>query len=175
MGRERFEHWLKLRPAKKLGDGDHLLFHHALRCICQRCGRLLDWECPEDVSNIITECCGISYRLVPWTVKVEVEDLSSRPILPKMEGSDYADPDTDLSQRLIGEPRAIESKITGGLSEAQKALARPSRPAGHLSEPRTYTLPAKKPIPPQTLNRKQVRRCSTCREIGHDRRKCPTN
>jgi hypothetical protein len=34
---------------------------------------------------------------MPWTVKVEVKDISSRPILPKMEGSEYCDPNTDLA------------------------------------------------------------------------------
>jgi hypothetical protein len=61
------------------------------------CGRLLDWECPDGVSYTETECCGLRYKLQPWTIKVHVEDVSSRPILPKMEGSDYADPDLALT------------------------------------------------------------------------------
>jgi hypothetical protein len=85
------------RPAKKLETGDHLTYEHALRCLCQMCGRLLDWECPDGVSYTETECCGLLYRLQPWTVKVRVDDVSSRPILPKMEGSEYPDPETVLT------------------------------------------------------------------------------
>ena len=102
MGEERFERFVRVRPSKKLENGDHLLFHHALRCVCQRCKRLLDWESYKDDSATETECCGMRYRLLPWTVKIEVEDISSRPLLPKMPGSEYSDPDIDLKSGLIG-------------------------------------------------------------------------
>lgn len=100
MGEERFERLVRIRPSKPLVDGDHLLFHHALRCLCAGCGKLLNWECPKDDSATETECCGMRYRLLPWTVKVEVEDISSRPILPPMAGSNYADPDFDLKSNM---------------------------------------------------------------------------
>lgn len=95
-GEDRFDRLVQQRAPKKLEQDDLLLYEHALRCHCQLCGRLLDWECHKDVSYTETECCGLRYRLQPWTVKVHIEDVSSRPILPKMEGSDYADPSTDL-------------------------------------------------------------------------------
>ena len=102
MGQERFDRLVRIRPSKPLVDGDHLLFHHALRCLCQMCGRLINWDCHQDDSATEAECCGLRYRLLPWTVKVGVEDISDRPLLPTMEGSNYSDPDTDLKSRLIG-------------------------------------------------------------------------
>ena len=92
IGKQRFDRFIKIRPSKPLKDKDHLLFHHALMCKCQKCERLLDWNCDENDSTTITECCGLAYRLLPWTVKVEVTDVSSRPIISKMAGSNYPDP-----------------------------------------------------------------------------------
>ena len=142
MGRDRFERLLKQRPAKKLTDGDHLLYHHALRCLCQRCGRLLDWDCPEDLSYTITECCGMEYRLMPWTVKAEVKDISCRPVLPKMKGSDYSDPNVDLSKQLIGELNTIETITAKPLSAAQGGLGGAfPEPSETIQEPRTIIIP----------------------------------
>jgi hypothetical protein len=95
-GEDRFDRLVQQRAPKKLEAGDLLLYEHALRCHCQMCGRLLTWENAENVSYTETECCGLLYRLQPWTVKVHVEDVSSRPILPKMPNSCYSDPATDL-------------------------------------------------------------------------------
>jgi len=93
------------RPPEKLEDGKHMLYGHALRCFCKLCGALLNWECPEDISYTETECCGFSYRLQPWTVKVRIEDVSSRPVLPQMEGSDYSDPAYEFpKEQIIGLP-----------------------------------------------------------------------
>lgn len=96
-GASRFDRLVQQRPAKKLEAGDHLTYEHALRCLCQMCGRLLDWECQDGVSYTETECCGLLYRLQPWTVKIHVEDVSSRPVIPKMEGSEYPDPEAVLT------------------------------------------------------------------------------
>lgn len=95
-GSGRFERLANQRPPKKLEEGDHLLYEHALRCYCKMCGSLLNWDSPADASHTETECCGLAYKLIPWTIKVQIEDVSSRPILPKMAGSDFSDPTVDL-------------------------------------------------------------------------------
>lgn len=191
IGRDRFEKLLKQRPSKKLKDGDHLLYHHALRCLCQYCGKLLDWDCPADLSYTISECCGVEYRLMPWTVKIETIDISSRPILPKLKGSSYSDPSLDLSEHLVGNHNAIASTIARPLSTLQRGLGTPT-PTTHVSEPRTYVIPAKGYLIPTstpqvpeptilaveanstTKSNKRSRRCSICKKTGHNRRKCPT-
>jgi hypothetical protein len=128
MGRERFEQIYRQRPAKKLEDGDHLMFQHALRCLCKMCGKLMEFECPEDIAYLEAECCGLRYRLKPRTVHVLIEDVSSRPILPKVEGSDYSDPDYDLGSQLQGELKTIETTTGGKLSQAQMDLGKPMPP-----------------------------------------------
>jgi len=157
-GARRFDRLMHLRAAKKLKEDETLLYEHALRCFCNLCGGLLNWSCPKDISYTETECCGLLYRLQPWTVKVWIEDVSSRPILPKMSGSNYADPDFAFSSAQI---------------------------VGSVSEPRTIVIPAKNYAPPtkppqvprppglKPPTKKKVRKCGICRKPGHTRRKCP--
>jgi len=106
-GAERFNRLLHQRASERLEDGKHMVYDHALRCLCKLCGRLLDWDSPEDISYTETECCGLLYRLQPRTVIVRIEDVSSRPILPKMAGSSFSDPNFVFSRHLIDEPKAI--------------------------------------------------------------------
>ena len=120
-GARRFDRLLQERAPKKLEQGDQLLYEHALRCLCNRCGRLLDWHCPEDASYTETECCGQRYVLQPWTVRVAVEDVSSRPLLPKMDGSNYSDPDYTLTDKMTGDIR-IDATQSKPLSKAQRDL-----------------------------------------------------
>lgn len=183
IGEHRFEQIRRSRPSKRLEDGQTLLYEHALRCLCQRCKKLLNWDCPEDISYTETECCGIRYRLRPWTVIVETEDVSSRAILPKMTGSDYSDPETDLSHRAQGEFH-IEPVILPGLSAAQRSLGAPAKPYEPLVidstnydppiRPPEPPKPPEPPTPPQPKKpKRRVRRCSICRKPGHTKRKCP--
>lgn len=97
---DHLEIWLKSRPAKKLINGDHLPLYQALKCFCQRCNRLLNWDSPVDESNILSECCGVGYKLIPWTVKVEVIDHSESPILPKAAGSDFPDLTISITDQI---------------------------------------------------------------------------
>jgi len=146
MGEERFNRLLLQRTPEKLQHAKHMLYEHALRCYCKLCGSLLNWDCPRDISYTEAECCGLSDRLQPWTVKVHVEDVSARPVLPRMEGSSYADPNLDLRGSVIGE-LAVETKQASPLTAAQRSLR-----------------------PPQE---KPTRRCGVCRTPGHTRRTCP--
>lgn len=164
IGHDRFQRLVKSRESKKLNHGDHLLFHHALRCLCQRCERLLDWSCPDDLSYTVTECCGIEYKLLPWTVKIETKDVSSRPILPKIEGSSYSDPSLDLSSRTVWG------------SDIRTIISKPLSPS-QLRQPDKFDMPKGKPQAPITIlltkKAKKIRKCSNCKKPGHDRRKCP--
>lgn len=89
LGHDRFAEWIKTKESKRLSNNDHLLLHHALKCLCERCGKLLDWSNVEDAYLITSECCGLLFRLIPWTVRVEIEDQSERPILPKSDESNF--------------------------------------------------------------------------------------
>lgn len=121
--RSRLAAVLKARPGKNLEHGDHLLYHYALRCFCQRCGKLIRcWEDSDAAAE--AECCGMFYKLLPWTVKVEVTDVSERPVLPPMDGSMYSDPDTDLKDHVEGGSGDVEARKTKPLSKAQKRLGR---------------------------------------------------
>ena len=120
-----------------------MVYEHALRCLCVKCGSLLNWDCPKDISYTEAECCGLHYRLQPRTVIVHIEDVSDRPVLPKMVGSNYADPDFEFA------PEQIQG----------------------LSEPKTIVI-RKNPEPSGEI-RKPPRKCGVCREPGHTRRNCP--
>lgn len=147
-GADRFNRLLQQRKPQKLEQDAHMLYEHALRCYCAKCGSLLNWECPLDISYTVTECCGLLYKLQPWTVKVHIEDVSARPILPKMEGSDYADPAYEFSSDLIvGPPPEIKSNSSRTFSRAQIALRAEPSP--------------------------KRRKCGVCRNPGHTRRNCP--
>lgn len=168
-GAERFDRLLRQRAPEKLKDGRSMLYEHALRCFCSLCGGLLNWECLQDISYTETECCGLRYRLQPWTIKVRIEDVSSRPVLPTMEGSNYSDPEFDLGDQMVGSSTVVEAIIVGKLSEAQRSLGKPyNPPVGTPQVPQ----PLKSPEPPPS-KKKKVRRCGICREPGHTRRKCP--
>lgn len=186
MGEERFNRLLQQRAPEKLQDGKQMLYEHALRCFCKLCGSLLNWDCPEDISYTETECCGLLYRLKPWTVHVLIEDVSSRPILPKMPGSNYSDPECDLSGQLVGDLKTIETTSTRPLSASQKALRGPpkesspepeilihSKPLPSLTRPSNGVEVKKNGGVPQKSVAKPERRCSVCREPGHDKRRCP--
>lgn len=162
-GAQRFDWLIKRRPPEKLVQGKQMLYEHALRCFCKNCGSLLNWDCPTDLSYTEAECCGLHYRLQPWTVRVDIEDVSSRPLLPKMEGSDYADPDLDLGDRVVGET-SISITTSKPLSDAQKSLTF----AMPTSRPQVPKAPSLKPA-----KKKRVRRCGACRQEGHDKRTCP--
>ncbi len=105
------EYWRK-KPSVKLDAGDQLVFHYALRGLCQRCGKLMDWESPEGSSQLEGECCGMRYTLQPHTVTVEVEDVSIRD-RPLMQG------ETNIVAPVESQP----------LSDAQRSLrATPETP-----------------------------------------------
>lgn len=190
-GERRFEQLMRSRAAKKLEDDETMLYEHALRCFCKLCGGLLNWDCPKDISYTETECCGLRYRLQPWTVKVRIEDISSRPVLPQMEGSNYSDPEFRFAdEQIVGNFKVIDEQVAGRLSEAQNALAKPfPAPSKEIAAPRVIVIPAPKyvfptdppqvPHPPKmpepTLTKKKtkIRKCGICRKPGHTRRKCP--
>jgi hypothetical protein len=164
-GADRFNRLLKQRAPEKLEEGKHMLYEHALRCFCKLCGSLLNWECPAGISYTETECCGLRYRLQPWTVKVWIEDISARPMLPQMEGSNYSDPDFEFGDRLVGTAK-VEATFSKPFSAAQQELS--------------FTMPTERPQVPQAPKlpepakpAKRVRRCGICRQPGHTRRKCP--
>lgn len=178
-GEDRFNRILRQKAPEKLEDGKHMVYEHALRCFCKLCGSLLNWDCPGDISYTETECCGLRYRLQPRTVIVHIEDVSSRPILPLMAGSNYSDPEFKFSQDLIvGDDAVIEETISEGLSEGQRSLRKPNPKEG-LPEPKTYVIPAKKrkilpSKPPQVPKApEQPRLCGICRKPGHSRKNCP--
>lgn len=153
-GAHRFDDLLQQRAPKRLEHDEFILFEHALRCFCSLCGSLLNWDCPEDISYTETECCGLRYRLQPWTVKVVIEDVSARPILPEMAGSSYSDPEYELRDGLVGEAD-VESSRARPLSVAQQSLS--------FGDP---TLSAQQ-------SAQAVRRCGICAQPGHTRRTCP--
>lgn len=62
----------------------------------------MDWDSDEGMPQTFGECCGIRYTLTPRSVIVTTEDVSSRPVLPRLEGSDYSDPDFNISDLLEG-------------------------------------------------------------------------
>ena len=137
-----------------------MVYEHALRCLCKLCGSLLNWECPKDISYTETECCGLHYRLQPRTVIVHVEDVSSRPILPQMDGSNYSDPSFQFTpDQFVGESANIVETAVGGLSNAQRSLGKTTDQ--RVTEPRT------------TILRAKTRRCGVCRKTGHTRKTCP--
>jgi hypothetical protein len=116
------ESLLRLREGKRLENGDTHLLHYALRCMCQLCGTLMHWDSPEGDAILISECCGLLYRLQPRSVVVEVTDISARPILPSMPGSYYSDPEADFSKIIQGKEQAIAEQRSGPLSDGQKSL-----------------------------------------------------
>jgi len=193
-GADRFTRMLRQKAPEKLEDGKHMVYEHALRCFCKLCGRLLDWDCPGDISYTETECCGLRYRLQPRTVIVHIEDVSSRPILPHMEGSNYSDPAFRFSpDQMMGKDNIIEEQVSGPFSEAQSAIGKRLVPKIGVPRPTTYVIPAKAkrslsdfvmpdgppqiPQPPvghpEPITKKKVRRCGTCRKTDHTRKTCP--
>jgi hypothetical protein len=161
-GAARFNRMLRQKAPEKLQEGRHMVYEHALRCLCKMCGSLLNWDCPQDVSYTQTTCCGLDYRLQPRTVIVHVEDVSARPILPQMKGSDYSDPEFRFSDDLfIGKNAEPPVKTVGGLSKAQLSLRHPNPPESLVVEPVARKVG---PTP---------RKCGICRQPGHTRRKCP--
>jgi len=60
------------------------------------------------------------YRLVPRSVIVDVSDISSRPILPKLPGSEFPSPAVDLTKQMKG--MEIDQQVTKGLSKNQKSI-----------------------------------------------------
>jgi hypothetical protein len=126
-GRMRLEAVLRARPGKPLEHGETLLLHHALRCLCKLCKKLIKWENGDDEFTLSAECCGLAYRLLPRSVVVEIKDVSSRPILPAMRGSDYSDPGYDLSPFLEGNETAIEGLSSRPLTGSQRDLRETSK------------------------------------------------
>lgn len=109
------------KPAKPLIDGDQLVFHYALRCKCQHCGRLVSWDFDEGSSRLTTVCCNTRYSLVPRTVVVSAVPVEPNPLLPSMDGSNYSDPRTDLSDRSVG-GGDLAGEVVDPLSPSQRDL-----------------------------------------------------
>ena len=109
---------LLLRPAKKLEHGDQLIFHHALRCLCNKCGRILTWVGSEAYAQVTADCCSTRYVLQPRTITVRVEDIEENSLLPIMKGSSFVDPNMSLSEYVCGEqgPESVTVNVDG-LSE----------------------------------------------------------
>lgn len=128
LGRMRLEAVLRARPGKPLEHGETLVLHHALRCLCKLCKKLIRWEDGDGDFALTAECCGLAYRLLPRSVVVEIKDVSSRPILPIMRGSDYSDPATDLSPFLKGNAATVEEHSSKPLSTGQRELRETSKP-----------------------------------------------
>ena len=70
------------KPAVPLKDGMHLILAHALRCTCNVCERILDWEDCDNVGVVIAVCCKKTYKLQTWTVKVSVDDGEEAILMP---------------------------------------------------------------------------------------------
>lgn len=129
------------RKGKRLEHGDQLIFHHALRCYCQKCGRIINWD-NSDTYRITAECCKTRYTLHPRTVVVEVEEQKLDPFIPRMKGSQYADPEFKLEDHMEGEEQEIAGVESGALSDEQKSL----RIGGSSDAPVIFTDPrAKRP------------------------------
>lgn len=111
----------RARPSKKLEKGDQLVYHYALRCLCQVCGGLLDWEDVGANARLAAECCKLRYVMHPRTVNIDVEEISENTLLPVTRKSGYASPDADLSAHTIGEPH-LQEKSGKALSDAQQKL-----------------------------------------------------
>jgi len=157
-GAARFERLLRLREPEKLEEGKSLLYEHALRCYCRMCGSLLNWDCPQDISYTQSECCGLLYRLRPWTVKVDIEDVSSRPLLPKMEGSNYSDPSFRFQEdQVFGEQESREV-VAKPLSGAQKGLSGQTDNKKRKSKVRTKIVPPKKTKKPRLKKQKKKKK-----------------
>lgn len=127
--RQNLERKLRFRESKALEHGQQLLFHYALRCLCQRCGRLMNWDAEEGQAILQGECCGMLYRLFPRSVAVTVEDISNRPVLPSIDGSGFGDPDADISGLVIGNIDGMITKTQRGLTDAQKKLRFGKKPS----------------------------------------------
>jgi len=78
-----------------------MLLTYALRCRCKVCERILTWGDCDQQGLVSADCCKQRYTLKPWTVKVSIEDISDKPLLEPMPGSDY--PNADLRLRFDGE------------------------------------------------------------------------
>lgn len=109
------------KPSGPLIDGEQLVFHYALRCKCQQCGRLVTWEFDGESTRLAATCCQLRYTLVPRTVLVGVEPVAHDPFLPRMQGSSYSDPGTDLTSLSKGGKEPKETR-SGPLSDEQKGL-----------------------------------------------------
>jgi len=77
-----------------------MLITYALRCRCQVCERILTWSDCDEQGLMTVECCQRLYTLKPWTVKVWIEDVSTKGLLDSQAGSDY--PNADVKLRLEG-------------------------------------------------------------------------
>jgi hypothetical protein len=157
-GADRFTKMLRQKAPVPLESGKHMVYDHALRCLCKTCKSLLNWDCPIDISYTEAECCGLRYRLQPRTVIVRIEDVSSRPVLPKLEGSDYSDPEF-----------AFDPDQLRGKSDVRTFVI----PAAKFDMPASRPLVPKPPSAPKPTKKRKKRRCGICREPGHTRRKCP--
>ena len=113
---------LLYRPSKKLEHGDQLIFHHALRCLCNKCGRLLTWEGAESHAQVEAICCSTRHVLQPRTVTVHVTDIKDDALLPLMRGSSFVDPNMKLDKYIRGEDTEPETKKSKGFSANQKEL-----------------------------------------------------
>ena len=163
--KHRLERILAARPPKKLAGGDHLILHHALRCLCNKCGKIMHWESDNGSTSLCATCCNTKYKLITWTVKVEVEEVSDDAILPRLNDSIFSDPSIDLSDYVIGSDAGVKTFFTKPLSEKQL----PRRPEKY------DVSPTDDPLPPQRLVAKSYnrsRRCSICKDTGHNKRNC---
>ena len=98
--RRAVERMMEQRESRPLKHGDHMLLTHALRCRCAICGRLVTWSDCDEQGLMRVECCKQEYVLKPWSVKVYVTDISDKPLMEPMAGSDY--PNNDVQLRMEG-------------------------------------------------------------------------
>jgi len=103
--RRALEDLCRRRPAVPLTDGAHLVNYHALRCMCPKCKRIINWE-DADAQGIVTgECCKLVFRLFPWTVKVRIESSRPESLLPPHRDR-YFPIDIDLMDYAVKPPPA---------------------------------------------------------------------
>jgi hypothetical protein len=96
-GRRRaLEDMLERRPPKPLSDGDHLALHYALRCLCPRCRRILNWTEGDSVGVFRADCCGLMFHMRPFSVKISIKDSKPETLIPPARESLFPGPGSEI-------------------------------------------------------------------------------
>lgn len=118
-GVHRLQEWHS-NQLKRLEHGDQLLLHHALRNLCKKCGRILNWNVESDEFILAATCCGMRFLLKPLSVTVLIEEETQRQLLPPAKESLFPDP----SASIITPNSETPQLNAGSLSKRQRALRR---------------------------------------------------